>query len=284
MSVASFAPLDPAVYREVVRRALAEDVRWGDITTEAVVSTDLAGVGRLRVETPCVLAGLDVATECFAQLDPHVRVERHKRDGERCAAGDLVAEVRGFAAALLTAERTALNFLRRLCGVATLTRTYVDGGGGRITVIDTRSTTPTLRALEAYAVRVGGGVNHRVGLDDGVRIKTNHIQLVGSLAEAVRRVREAGTELPIEVEARSLEAVDEALEAGADTIIVDKLSIAEIRDAVTRSRGLARIEVAGPVAGTSVAELADTGAEYLSVTALTGCGEPIDLRFETTGV
>ena len=280
MTVAPFATLDPGSYREVVRRALAEDVRWGDVTTEAVVPAELKATGALVVRTPCVLAGLAVATECFRQLDPHVEVDGARRDGARCEPGDELARVRGFGAALLTGERTALNFLQRLCGIATLTRDFVDAGGGRMTVFDTRKTTPTLRTLEKYAVRVGGGVNRRSGLDDGVRVKDNHIRLTGGIAEAVRRIRAADAELPIEVEARTLDDVDAALEAGAATLLVAAWPIEAVREAVRRSRGRAKIEVSGPVTPDQMTELAGTGAEYVSIAALTQVTAPVEITFE----
>ena len=281
MRVAPFASLDPASYREIVRRALAEDVRWGDLTTEAVVPADLKATGVIVVRTPCVLAGLDVAMECFRQLDPRVEVDRARREGERCESGTQLARLRGGgAAALLTAERTALNFLQRLCGVATLTRDFVAAGGGRTTVLDTRETTPTLRALEAYAVRVGGGVNHRVGLDDGVLVRVNHVRMAGSIAEAVRLMRAAEAELPIEVEAHTLDDVDAALEAGVATVRVDGLPIDVVREAVRRSRGRAKIAVSGPVPLDRMPNLADTGAEYVSVAELTQAVTSVEMTFE----
>ena len=280
MRVAPFASLDPASYREIVRRALAEDVRWGDLTTEAVVPADLKATGVIVVRTPCVLAGLDVAMECFRQLDPRVEVDRARREGERCESGTQLARLRGGAAALLTAERTALNFLQRLCGVATLTRDFVPAGGGRTTVLDTRETTPTLRALEAYAVRVGGGVNHRVGLDDGVLVRVNHVRMAGSIAEAVRLMRAAEAELPIEVEAHTLDDVDAALEAGVATVRVDGLPIDVVREAVRRSRGRAKIAVSGPVPLDRMPNLADTGAEYVSVAELTQAVTSVEMTFE----
>ena len=283
MTVAPFAPLDPASYREIVRRALAEDVRWGDVTTEGVVPATLNGVGVIIARTPCVLAGLDVATECFRQLDPHVQVEDARREGERCESGAELARLRGFAAALLTAEGTALNFLQRLCGIATVTRDFVDAGGGRITVLDTRKTTPTLRALEKYAVRVGGGVNRRIGLDDGVLVGTNHVRMAGGIDEAVRRMREADAELPIAVEAETLDDVDAALDAGAATVRVRGLPIAAIREAVRHGRGRARIEVSGPVSVDRMPELADAGAEYISFAPLTQTSTPVEMTFEMTG-
>lgn len=282
MKVAPFASLDSASYREIVRRALAEDVRWGDVTTEAVVPAELKATGVIAVSTPCVLAGLDVALECFRQLDPHLEVEAARREGERCESGAELTRLRGVAAALLTAERTALNFLQRLCGIATLTRTFVDAGSGRITILDTRQTTPSLRALEQYAVRVAGGVNYRVGLDDGVLVGTSHARMAGGIGEAVRRMRAADAGLPIEVEVRSLEDVDAALQAGAATVRVEGLPIDAIREAVRRSRGRAKVAVSGSVSLDRMSELAQSGAEYVSVAELTAGATPVEMTFDVT--
>ena len=192
-----------------------------------------------------MLAGIDVAVEAFAQLDPGAEVDRRRRDGDRCAPGETIVRIAGGAAALLSAERTALNFLQRLSGTATLTRRFVDAAAGRAAILDTRKTTPTLRVLEKYAVRAGGGVSHRAALDDGILIKDNHIRIAGSLTEAVRRTRAAGRGLPLEVEAQSLAEVDEAVAAGADIILLDNLSLADVRAAVVRIAGRARIEGVG---------------------------------------
>jgi nicotinate-nucleotide pyrophosphorylase (carboxylating) len=275
-----FQPLDPALYREVVRRALAEDLGWGDVTTDAVVPAELRARGVIVSKCDCVIAGLDVAAEAFLQLDPGCSVDRKVKDADRCRPGDVVAELRGQAAAMLTAERTALNFLQRLSGIATLTRRFVDASGGTITVLDTRKTTPTLRPLEKYAVRAGSGTNHRGGLDDGILIKDNHIRLAGGVREAVRRMKEADAEMPIEIEAQSLEQVDEALSAGADIILVDNLPIDAIRDAVSRIRGRAKVEISGGVTLDRLPELARTGADYVSVGALTHSPPAADLSFE----
>jgi nicotinate-nucleotide pyrophosphorylase (carboxylating) len=191
-----------------------------------------------------------------------------------------VAAVRGLAAALLTAERTALNFLQRLSGIATLTRQFVDAAGGRITVLDTRKTTPILRALEKYAVRAGGGVNHRSGLDDGILIKDNHIRLAGGVGNAVSRMRTANREMPTEVEAESLAQVDEALQAGAEIVLLDNLSTADIIEAVKRCSGRARTEISGGVTLQRMAELAATGADFVSVGALTHSAPSADFSFE----
>ena len=273
-------PLDPGHFRELVRRALAEDLGWGDVTTEATVDRDRRGRGVILSKCECVIAGLDIAAEAFRQLDPGVQITMHRKDGDACAPGDEVAVIVGGAPALLTAERTALNFLQRLSGIATLTRRFVDAAGGRIVVLDTRKTTPLLRALEKYAVRVGGGVNHRDALDDGILIKDNHVRLSGGVRAAVTRMRTANREMPTEVEAQSLAEVDEALEAGADIVLLDNLSTADIRDAVRRCRGRAKTEISGGVTLQRLPELAATGADYVSVGALTHSAPCADLSFE----
>jgi nicotinate-nucleotide pyrophosphorylase (carboxylating) len=275
-----FAPLDPALYREIVRRALAEDLGWGDVTTEATVSPDQRARGVLLSKSPCIVAGIQVAEEVFRQLDPAIAFQIRRQDSERCAPGDIIAEARGSAAAMLTAERTALNLLQRMSGIATLTRAFVDAAGGGITVLDTRKTTPTLRALEKYAVRAGGGINHRSGLDDGILIKDNHIRLAGGVREAVQRMKKAGQEMAIEVEAQSLDQVDQAIDSGADIILVDNLPVEEIREAVRRVRGRAKIEISGGVTLERMGELSRTGAEYVSVGALTHSAPAADISFE----
>jgi nicotinate-nucleotide pyrophosphorylase (carboxylating) len=275
-----FSPLEPALYREIVRRALAEDLGWGDVTTEATVPTNLHARGVLVARCACVLAGLDVAAEAFRQLDPRVEFARKRSDGDACQPGETIADVVGFAAALLTAERTALNFLQRLSGIATLTRRFVDAAGGRLIVLDTRKTTPTLRVLEKYAVRAGGGVNHRGGLDDGILIKENHIRLGGGVAEVVKKMRGAGHEMPVEIEAQSLREVEEALAAGADIILLDNMSIDDMRQAVSRTRGRVKTEISGGVTLERLPELASLGADYVSIGALTHSAPAADLAFE----
>jgi nicotinate-nucleotide pyrophosphorylase (carboxylating) len=280
MKTTPFQPLDPALYRETVRRALAEDLGWGDVTTDATVPSDLQARGLIIAKTPCVIAGLDVAAEAFRQLDPGCSFLITRRDGEQCTADEVVAELTGRAAPILTAERTALNFLQRLSGIATLTRRFVEASDGKITILDTRKTTPTLRALEKYAVRAGSGTNHRAGLDDGILIKDNHIRLAGGVAAAVSRMKAAKPEMPIEVEAQSLEQVDAALEAGADVILVDNLPIDRIREAVRRARGRAQVEISGGVTLDRIPELALTGADYVSIGALTHSASAADLSLE----
>jgi nicotinate-nucleotide pyrophosphorylase (carboxylating) len=275
-----FEPLDASVYRGIVRRALAEDLGWGDVTTEATVDAAVRGRGEIVTKSPCVLAGLEVAAEAFRQLDPGVEFIPVYNDGDYCEPYTIIAEVRGAAALMLTAERTALNFLQRLSGIATLTRRYVDAAGGGITILDTRKTTPTLRALEKYAVRAGGGSNHRNGLDDGILIKDNHVRLAGGVTEAVRRMKAARQEMPIEVEAQSLAQVDEAVAAGADVVLLDNLSIEETAQAVARIAGRATIEISGGVTLDRMPELARSGADYVSIGALTHSAPAVDLSFE----
>jgi len=275
-----FEPLDASMYRGIVRRALAEDLGWGDVTTEATVDPSLRARGVILVKSPSVLAGLDAAAEAFRQLDPAVQIRMLHHDGDHCEAGTIAAEIHGSAALMLTAERTALNFIQRLSGIATLTRKFVEAADGRITILDTRKTTPTLRLLEKYAVRAGGGCNHRSGLDDGILIKDNHVRLAGGLGEAVRRMKAANQEMPIEVEAQSLADVDAAIAAGVDVILLDNLSIDDIRDAVARIAGRAKVEISGGVTLERVPELAATGADYVSVGALTHSAPAADLSLE----
>jgi nicotinate-nucleotide pyrophosphorylase (carboxylating) len=275
-----FEPLDPGVYRELVRRALAEDFGWGDVTTESIVDRSQKARGVIIVKSACVLAGLEIAVEAFRQLDPAVAVTFRAKDGDRADPGTVVVECHGHAAPLLTAERTALNFLQRLSGIATLTRQFVDAADGRITILDTRKTTPLLRALEKYAVRAGGGVNHRSGLDEGILIKDNHIRLVGGVETAVTRMRKANREMPTEVEVQSLDQLDEALRGGAELVMLDNLSTEDITEAVKRCRGIAKTEISGGVTLGRMRELAATGADYVSIGALTHSAPAVDLSFE----
>ena len=280
MRTVPFQPLDPALYREVVRRALAEDLGWGDITTEATVPQDLRARGVILAKSRCVIAGLDVAAEAFSQLDPGCTFERKHKDSDRCEPGTVVAELHGRAAAMLTAERTALNFVQRLSGIATLTRSFVDAANGTITILDTRKTTPTLRPLEKYAVRAGGGTNHRAGLDSGILIKDNHIRLAGGVKNAVERMKATDPEMPIEIEAQSLEQIDDAIAAGVNIILFDNMPTDVIREGVKRVAGRAQIEISGGITLARIPELAKTGANYVSIGALTHSAPAADISFE----
>src|SRR5258706_1162601 len=219
----NLSPLDPRDYRDIVRRALDEDLGdapggASDVTTDATVPVSAKARGVFVVKADCVMAGLDVAFECFRAIEPVVEVAAKTNDGERCRAGDTIAEVVGSARTLLIGERTALNFLQRLCGIATMTARFVDPAAGRITILDTRKTTPTLRALEKYAVRTGGATNHRLGLFDAILIKDNHIRIAGGVARAVEQAPFYRPDLSIEVEAQTLDEVDQALDPGVDRL------------------------------------------------------------------
>jgi nicotinate-nucleotide pyrophosphorylase (carboxylating) len=283
-STGAIDPLDLSSYRDLVRRALAEDIGAGDVTTKACVPSDSRARGVFVAKARCVVAGLDVAVEAFRQLEAGVAVDVHIADGERCEPGTTIAEVRGATATLLTGERTALNLLQRLSGIATFTRQFVHAAAGQITVLDTRKTTPTLRALEKYAVRAGGGSNHRFGLFDAVLIKDNHIRMAGGISRAVSAARAGNAGLAIEVEAETQDQVDEAIAAGADTILLDNMTTAEIRRAVTTIAGRAKVEISGGVTIERIAELANTGAEFVSVGALTHSAPAVDISFEITAI
>jgi nicotinate-nucleotide pyrophosphorylase (carboxylating) len=272
--------LDPAAYQDLIRRALAEDVGAGDITSAAILPADVRTGGMFLARRACVLAGLEVAKAVFLAVDPSIEFTAFKRDGDVCQADDMIARVYGPAAALLTAERTALNFLQHLSGIATYTRRFADAVGSELVVLDTRKTIPTLRALAKYAVRCGGGANHRFGLFDAILIKDNHIRLAGGVAEAVKRVRAAGLKLPIEVEAESLDEVDAAIDAKADIIMLDNMDDATIRDAVTRIQGCARVEISGGVTLERMPALATLGADCVSVGAITHSAPAADISLE----
>jgi nicotinate-nucleotide pyrophosphorylase (carboxylating) len=273
-------PLDPAHYRDVIRRALEEDLAGGDITTDAICGQTDRARGTLVVKSPCVLAGLPVAVEVFTQLDPSAEAALTFHDGDRCSPGTTIGTITGSARALLTGERTALNVLQHLSGIATAASEFVNASGGAITILDTRKTIPLLRTLQKYAVRVGGATNHRMSLNDGVLIKDNHIRLAGGISRAVAQVRASGARPIIEVEVETLEQVDEALEAGADILLLDNMDTMAIREAVRRSRGRARTEISGGVTLDRIPELASTGADFVSSGALTHSVRGVDISFE----
>jgi nicotinate-nucleotide pyrophosphorylase (carboxylating) len=267
---------------DLIRRALAEDVGAGDVTTRATVPDGVKGAGELLAKCDLVVAGLDVARRTFeaAAAGSPLVFTPLVEEGAEVPAGAVLARVEGEAAVLLTAERTALNLLQRMCGIATNTRRYVREAAGRITILDTRKTTPLLRALEKYAVRAGGGTNHRFGLFDRVLIKDNHVRLAGGVARAVGRARAQAPGLTIEVEAQTVDEAGQAADAGADIVLLDNLSTADIRRAVALVAGRARTEISGGVTLGRIAELATTGADFVSVGALTHSVVSSDISFE----
>lgn len=274
------SPLAADAYRSLVRDALAEDRGRGDATSAATITPGQRARGVIVAKGDVVIAGLEVAAETFRQADPAAVFEVRWADGARVQPGEVVASVTGEARALLEAERTALNFLQRLCGIATLTAKFVDAAGGRITILDTRKTTPGLRALEKYAVRCGGGTNHRQRLDDGILIKDNHKRLAGGVRAAVARAMRGAGGLPVEVEVETLEELDEVLPTGVPRILLDNFTTYDIREAVSRVAGRAAIEISGGVTLARIPELATTGAHYVSVGALTHSAPAADLSFE----
>lgn len=266
-----------------VLAALAEDIGAGDVTTEATVAEDAVGTGELLLKEPGVVCGLRAAESTFRALDPELRFEALASDGDEVAEPPVVvARVTGSERAILTGERVALNFLGRLSGIATLTRRYVDAVDGTgAAVLDTRKTTPGLRALEKHAVACGGGRNHRFGLDDAVLIKDNHLRAAGSVADAVRLVR-ATSDLPIEVECETLAQVGEALELGVDAILLDNMTLDELREAVSLTAGRARLEASGGVNLDTIRAIAETGVDEISVGALTHSARSLDVSLELT--
>ena len=261
----------------IVARALAEDVGAGDVTTAATVPPRTRARARITQKQPGAVFGLDAAETTFRKLDPDVRLTRQTSEG-RWREGGPVLDIEGDAAALLTAERTALNFLQRLSGVATLTARYVEavaGTGAR--VLDTRKTTPGLRALEKAAVAAGGGTNHRAGLYDAILIKENHAAMAGGVAEAVRAARAAAPHVPLEVECRTIAEVDEALAAGAPRLLLDNMTPALLREVVVRVDGRAELEASGGVTLETIREAAGTGVDFVSVGALTHSAPALDL-------
>ena len=266
----------------IVRDALAEDIGAGDVTTDATVDEAATGTAVLVTRTPGVVAGLDAVEAVFHALDPELELECLVAEGDLLAGPAPVARVRGSLRAILTGERTALNLLARLSGIATLTRRYVDAVAGTgVAILDTRKTTPGLRSLEKHAVAAGGGRNHRFGLDDGVLVKDNHLAAAGSVRAAVERLR-AATDLAIEVECDTLAQVADALEAGADAILLDNMSLDELRQAVALAGGRARLEASGGVSLETVRAIAETGVDEISIGALTHSAPALDVSLEIT--
>ena len=264
-----------------VLAALAEDIGAGDVTTEATVPENALGTAELLVKEPGVVCGLRAAESTFRALDPDIRFEALANDGDVIDEPPaLVARVAGSERAILTGERVALNFLGRLSGIATLTRRYVEAVDGTgAAVLDTRKTTPGLRALEKHAVAAGGGRNHRFGLDDAVLVKDNHLRAAGSVMDAVRLVR-AASDLPIEVECETLTQVAEALGADVDAILLDNMTLDELREAVALAAGRARLEASGGVSLDTIRAIAETGVDEISVGALTHSARSLDVSLE----
>ena len=279
-------PLPDLLIQPIVRAALAEDLgRAGDITAQACVPADTRLTADFAARRGGVVAGLACVRLALAELDPTATYEALAADGDVVSAGTALARVSGNARAILTAERTALNLLGRLCGVATMTQDYVQAvAGTRARITDTRKTTPGLRALEKYAVRCGGGVNHRFGLDDAILIKDNHVAACGSVGEAVRRAKAfAGHLTKVEVEVDSLEQLHEALAAGPDVVMLDNFNLADMREAVKIVGGRVPVEASGGITLETVRAVAETGVDVISVGALTHSVKVLDIGLDAVG-
>ncbi len=267
----------------VVRMALAEDLgRAGDVTARACIPEGARMRAVFAARKAGVLAGIDCVRLAVLAMDPKASIELRQRDGDAFEAGAVLAEVEADARAFLAAERTALNLLGRMCGIATLTRAYVEAvAGTKARIADTRKTTPGLRALEKHAVLCGGGVNHRFGLDDAILIKDNHVAVCGGAGEAVRRARAAaGHLMKVEVEVDGLDQLDQALAAGPDVIMLDNFTLPMLREAVARTAGRITLEASGGVNLGTVRGIAETGVEVISVGALTHSAPALDVGLD----
>jgi nicotinate-nucleotide pyrophosphorylase (carboxylating) len=274
--------LEPALVARLVAAAIEEDLGGGrDVTSEATVPVRARAQATLLAKQDLVIAGLDVAVAAFRLRDPNVAVSLAAKDGDRIASGTTFGTITGDARALLSAERVALNFLQRATGVATLTRRFVDAvAGTRARIRDTRKTTPGLRALEKYAVEIGGAAPHRGGLSGGILIKDNHVRLAGGVGEATRRAVAAAGGLSIEVEIERLDQLEEAIGAGAQMVLVDNFTPERVREAVARTAGRVPIEVSGGVKLDNVRAYAEAGPDFIAIGALTHSAPAADISLE----
>jgi nicotinate-nucleotide pyrophosphorylase (carboxylating) len=263
---------------DVIKRALAEDIGRGDVTTNSIVPESANLTAKLIAKGPGIIAGLAVAEAAFRWLDRRVRFKPIVAESDHVHAGETLAEIEGPARAILTAERTALNFVGRMSGIATLTWEFVNEvSQTKARILDTRKTAPNLRLFDKLAVRIGGGANHRMGLGDMILIKDNHIDFAGSIAEAVKRASAANAGLDVEVEARTLDDVAECLRAGVSWIMLDNMPLDEMRQAVALSAGRAKLEASGNVTLSNVRTIAETGVDYISIGVPTHSAQALDV-------
>jgi nicotinate-nucleotide pyrophosphorylase (carboxylating) len=270
-----------AEIQAIVRNALREDVGTGDVTSIPTIPPTTRITGQFLVKADGIIAGLDVVGLVFHEVDATIRYAPLVADGTPVRKGDIVARVEGHGPGILIAERTALNLLQRMSGIASMTQQYVRAvAGTRARILDTRKTVPGLRPLDKLAVKLGGGLNHRIGLYDMVLIKDNHIEAAGGISEAVRRVREHVSELAIEVEVETLEQFDEALALGVDRIMLDNMDLDTMREAVRRANGRVELEASGGITIESIAAVAATGVDLISVGALTHSVKALDVSLD----
>lgn len=274
--------MDKKVISDIVKRALDEDIGKGDITTKFTVSSELKALGVIVAKEEGVLAGGTVVLEVFKQVDKDVKVTLKKKDGERFNEGDVIAQILGKAVSLLKAERVALNFLQRLCGIATLTSRYVRMvGGTKVKVMDTRKTTPNLRMLEKYAVRMGGGYNHRMGLYDQILIKDNHISMGRGINNVLDKIKNVDSgRVIIEIEVKNLRQLKQVMKFDVDRVMLDNMDIEDIKRAVKMVDGRCELEVSGNVSLKNIRKKAEAGVDCISVGALTHSYKSIDLNMK----
>ena len=267
---------------ELIEMALKEDIGDGDITTSSVMKTSRGANAHLLAKEKFILAGIDIFYQVYKKLDQKLKLVKHFADGDEVSKGSVIGEISGEEAAILKGERVALNFLQRLSGIATLTHKFVTSVKSYpVKILDTRKTTPGWRALEKYAVKMGGGENHRLGLFDAVLIKDNHINVAGGIGEAVRKVRSNVPDgFKIEVETRNLEEVKEALDNGVNTIMLDNMNIEMMREAVTVVNKKVLVEASGNITLDNVGEVASTGVDFISVGALTHSAMAVDVHLK----
>jgi nicotinate-nucleotide pyrophosphorylase (carboxylating) len=267
---------------DFIRRTLGEDLgRGGDVTSRVTIPEDARFTATMNARQEIVVAGLEIAAGFFRMLDTQARIERLVEDGDRVDPGTVLMRIEGNARAMLTAERSALNTLQHLSGIATMTRNYVDAiAGTGATVIDTRKTIPGLRALEKYAVRMGGAQNHRLRLDDGVLIKDNHVAVCGGVAEAVRRAKAANTGLQVQAEVDRVSQIEPALEAGVDRLLLDNMDLATLREAVALVAGRVPLEASGGVRLETIRGIAETGVDFISIGRITQSAPAVDIGLD----
>lgn len=272
-------PLPKHMLDALILSALEEDVGSGDVTTAAVLSGEENGYARVVAKSELVVAGIDIFRQVFFAVDDRIAIAVCQQDSQQARKGQVVAEITGSLAGILIAERVALNFFQRMCGIATATRQYVEAvAGTKAKILDTRKTAPRLRILDKYAVRIGGGANHRFGLSNAVLIKDNHIEAAGGIGTAVARVRQrASHTLKIEVEVKNFQELNEAIQAGVDIIMLDNMSVPDMREAVLHVNGRIPLEASGNVTLATVRQIAETGVDFISVGALTHSVKAADL-------
>ncbi len=269
----------------LIAAALDEDIGTGDITTDTIIDDALFAFGIIRVKENAVVAGLMVAGQVFTRIDPRVRFTCMVQDGESVKSGKILVNVTGRASSLLKAERTALNFLMRLSGIATLTRLYVQELAGTDTVLlDTRKTTPGLRIVEKYAVRAGGGTNHRFGLFDGILIKDNHIKAAGNIKKAVKHIQRIKPYHKVEVEVKDMKELKEAITAGADIVLLDNMDLKKLEQALSLARGKVLTEVSGNITLGNIKAVAGLGPDFISTGAITHSARAIDISMKLTNI